>query len=269
MSNMILFSGQSLQRKYEKCGGGVKGAKELARDKADKDALRASRKKQTWRTKALEERMDQRDDNRKSLDELIKEEIARIPNKENMKIADIERQAKATVQSRIAEAKKNTNRLAREHNLEQPNNPEAVEQDRYHCYVCDGHLHIPDAYKTLDDDVSKLFDDTSVKHLCCFCFAKMDDGELSINKGEATAEIRLAVYNPEESVNKDVDTKHKIQEVKKMSDLEKIRLKSKMKKYQHVINMVGNVKHDYLQEGDDIENCVRNGAKTRYNACTL
>jgi len=269
MSKMILFSGQSLQRNYQKCGGNVKSEKERLQDKKDKEAIRKSRKQASWKTKVREQRMDNRDNNKESLDKKIQRNIDSIPNETNKKISAIKENAERTVKGRIEEAKKQTNKIAREHNLPEPNNPEAMAHDRLHCYACDGHLHIPDAYKSLDSDIAKLFDDKTVKHLCCFCFSKMSDDELSIFKGEASAEIRLAVYNPEESVNKNVDINGKIKEIRRMSDLDKIRLKSRMKKYQHIVNMVGNIKHDYLQEGDDFENIVRNQARTRYTACTL
>lgn len=261
---MMNFSGQSLQRTYQECGGKI-NKNEEKRELKDRQALHKARKQQSWKTTAIQERMDERDDNRKSLDELIKEEIARIPNKQNMKIADIQRRAKITVEIRLKEAKEKTNRLARKHGLELPNNPEAVKHDRFHCYSCGGKLHIPDAYKELDDSVKGLFDDETVKHLCCFCFVKED---LDINEGEATPDIRLAVYNPGESVKKNIDTKGKIENVKKMSDLQKISLKNKMKKYQNIINLVGNVKHNYLEDGNYMENKVLLDSKGIYS-CTL
>ena len=58
-----------------------------------------------------------------------------------------------------------------------------------------------------------------------------------------------------------------IARVEKQTKLEQIRLKSKIKQYKNVINLVGNVKHDYLQEGDYMENKVVYDSKGIY-ACT-
>lgn len=264
---MMHFSGQNLQRNYQKCGGGVLSDKERLRAKKDKEALRKNRKNQPWKTQAREDRMDARD-SRESLDKRIEKKIERLPLEEEREIKLIEDNAKLNVENRIEEAKNKTNKLAREYGLTAPNNAEAVEFDRYHCYACAGKLHIPDAYKGLDDSIAGLFDDTSVKHLCCFCFMDMEKGSLNISKGEATSEIRLAVYDPIASVDKNIDIKDKVDQVRKMSDLDRLRLKSKMKQYKHVINLVGNIKHDDLEDGDRMENHGLYGSKGIY-ACTF
>ena len=46
-------------------------------------------------------------------------------------------------------------------------------------------------------------------------------------------------------------------------------MKGKLRRWKQNVELVGKVKHDYLQEGDDFENQVRNRAHTRYTACTL
>ena len=46
-------------------------------------------------------------------------------------------------------------------------------------------------------------------------------------------------------------------------------MKSKLRKWKQDTALVGNVKHDYLEEGDQFENQVLYRAPTRYTACTL
>ena len=80
-----------------------------------------------------------------------------------------------------------------------------------------------------------------------------------IDGKEADAKVRLQVYNPIESTKAEIDS---------LIESKMIQMKSKLKKWQQDVALVGNIKHDYLQEGDQIENSVLYNAKTRYNACT-
>lgn len=265
MSKMIQFKGQNLQREYSNGLSAVISDKEREAQKKDFEALKKINEAKRLEREA---RMAYRDDNRASLDVKLEKQVEMIPVIEKQKIKEIEENAKHLIEYRLIEAKKKTNRLARQYGLKEPNNPEALAHDRLHCYVCDTNLHLPNAYKSLDEDVSSLFDDESVRHLCCFCFSKMTDEEITIRKGEATPEIRMAVYNPEETVSKNVDINGKIQEVKRMSDLDRIRLKSKIKQYKNVVNMIGNVKYDRLYEMDRFENQVLYNAPTRWTACS-
>lgn len=268
MTKMINFSGQELQRNYSNGAGSVITDKQREQQRKDFEALRKITEAKKAKTARREALMTQRDDNRESLDVKLEKEIELIPIKEQQKIKDIKESAERLIGHRLIKAKEKTNLLARQHGLPEPNNPEAVRHDRLHCYNCDTTLHLPNAYKSLDEDIASLFDDESVRHLCCFCFSKMSHEEITIRKGEATPEIRMAVYNPEEAVRKNVDISGTIQEVKKMSDLDRIRLKSKIKQYKNVINLIGNVKYDALYEADRFENQVIYGAKTRYTACS-
>jgi len=159
--------------------------------------------------------------------------------------------------------------LARKHGLAEPNNPEALKHDRLHCYKCDMHLHIPNAYKELPKDVQALFgNDQDVRHFCCFCFGKMDDGEIvKLQDSESNRKIRMMIYNPEDYVRENADEIHE-DDIKEIKTLTKERIayfNAKIKKYENVISLIGTVKHDNLQEVDDLENTIRNLAPTRYN----
>lgn len=266
MSKMINFSGQQLQRNYSNGVESVISDKQREAQKKDFEALKkANEAKRAMR----EARMNKRDEQKAPLSAKIEQDIKIVDIIEKEKINSIKTNAKYEIARRLVDAKEKTNLLARQYGLQEPNNPEALAHDRLHCFNCDIKLHLPNAYKQLDEDIASLFDNNDVRHLCCFCFGKMSHDEITIRKGEANAEIRLAVYNPEEAVKKNVDINGKIIEVQKMSDLDRIRLKSKLKQYNNVVNMIGNVKHDYLHEGDQFENQVIYRAKTRYTACTL
>lgn len=90
----------------------------------------------------------------------------------------------------------------------------------------------------------------------------MSDSDIkrSANNGEeASKEIRLKVYNPEESSKEEIES---------LIDSKMIQLKSKLKKWEQDVSLVGKIKHDNLLEVDQLENSVMYNAKTRYNACT-
>jgi hypothetical protein len=247
MSNMIKISGQGLQRKY---GNGI-GSSNLLTDadrnqqKKDRDALRASsRAKREAREKRQAKRMAKNVSPEKAIEIL-----------EQNPTADID------VQSIHEKALEQTNVIARQYGLQEPNNPEALKHDRFHCSTCDRKLDSPNAHK--GTDVDGLFDDEDIRLMCCWCFGKMSDSEIKstmkIEGAEADAEIRLKVYNPIESTKAEVES---------LVGLKKIQMKAKLKKWQQDTALVGNVKHDYLLEGDQLENSVLYNAKTRYTACT-
>lgn len=234
----------------------------------DMDALKVSA---NTKREARMSRMDNRDNNRVTLDIKIGQEIVELKVNEVADIKSIEKQALEQVENRLIEAKEKTNVLARKYGLAEPNNPEALKHDRLHCFGCDRRLHNPNAYKDLDSEIANLFDDDSVRHLCCWCFGAMNSEQITSIRStdDITKEIRLAIYNPESIVDTNIDIKDKVDNVKKMTKEYELYLKAKMKKYQNVVNMIGTVKHDYLLEGDQFENQVMYRAKTRYNACTL
>ncbi len=244
MSNMIKISGQGLQRRYS--NGAGKGDIDLNADTTRKDQEALGKFSATKR-KAREARLAQRDENNISpIKEL--ERLEKDPTKD------------VNVKSIIKKATEKTNVLAREYGLKEPNNPEALTHDRLHCFTCDRHLDSPNAYKQ-DVDMRDLFNDEEVRILCCWCFGGMSDDEIKTtmrNGKEATKEIRLAIYDPVES------TKAEIEE---MTDIKRIALKSKIKKWNAITGLVGNVKHDNLEDSDWMERCVELNAHTRYTAC--
>lgn len=266
MSNMIKF-GNGLQRKYiTNPESDIVSDAEKTQKEKDHEALRKHHEsKRTQR----ESRLEERDKNRKSITDYSKEQIELTKRDESDRLKQLENNKENRIESQVKEAKEKTNHLARKHGLHEPNNPEALKHDRYHCYKCDMKLHIPDAYKQLPKEVQKLFeDDNEVRHLCCFCFGKMEDGEITkLQDKESDRKIRMAVYNPETYVRENAEESHQ-EDIKEIQDLTKERImyyQSKIKKYEHIISFVGTVKHDNLQEVDDLENTVRNHAPTRYN----
>ncbi len=243
---MMNFNGQGLQRKYSKIATGnteTKSEKKVAM--SDREALRAhAKKKSVFRQEREEKRARKVVSPQTELDVLEKD-----PTKD------------INVESIINNAKGKTNALAREYGLTEPNNPEALKHDRLHCVTCDRLLDDPNAHSKAG--LGGLFDDAEVRIMCCWCFGRMSHDKIkSTMRGglDATKEIRLAIYNPMESTKA---------EIEQMTDIRRIQLKSKIKQYDERVKFVGNIKHDYLQEGDDIENAIRNQARTRYNACTL
>lgn len=259
--------GNGLQRKYlTNPESDVVSDAEKTQKEKDHEALRTHAES---RRAQREARMVERDTNRKSITEDCKEQIKLVKRDEKDRLIQLENNKENRIENQVKEAKEKTNHLARKHGLEEPNNPEALKHDRYHCYKCDMKLHIPDAYKQLPKEVQQLFeDDNEVRHLCCFCFGKMEDGEITkLQDKESDRKIRMAIYNPEIYVRENAEESHQT-DVKQIHELTKERIvyyNSKIKKYEHVISLVGTVKHDNLQEVDDLENTVRNHAFTRYN----
>ncbi len=248
MSNMMKISGQGLQRRY---GNGIGSSNVLSeanrnQQKKDHEALRASsRAKREAREKRQEERMARNVSPEKAI-----EILEQNPEKDS------------DVKAIHQKALEKTNVIARQFGLQEPNNPEALKHDRFHCATCDRKLDSPNAHKGTDAD--ELFDDEDVRLMCCWCFGRMSDSEIKstmrIEGAEADAEIRLKVYNPIESTKAEVES---------LVGLKKIQMKAKLKKWKQDTALVGNVKHDVLEDADWMENCVSYNAKSRYTACTL
>jgi len=244
MSKMIKISGQNLQRRYS--NGAGEGDIDLNVDTKRKDQ-EALNKFSATKRKARETRLVQRDENNIS----PVEELTRL-EKDPTKDVD--------VKSIVKKAKEKTNVLAREYGLKEPNNPEAITHDRFHCFTCDRRLDSPNIYKQ-GEGMKDLFEDEEVRMLCCWCFGRMGEDEIKVtmrNNKDATKEIRLAVYDPIESTKEEIET---------MTDIKRIALKSKIKKWNAITGLVGNIKHDNLEDADWMERCVELNAHTRYTAC--
>ena len=244
---MIHINGQGLQRKYSSgSSSSLKTNAEKSRQQKDRDALKkASLAKREAREAKAEKREARLNDANPEVAIKILEEN---PEKD-INVAQIQKEAMGK-----------TNALARKYGLSQPNNPEALAHDRLHCSACDRKLDSPNAHK--QEGLGGLFEDEDVRLLCCWCFGKMGESDIksSMYSGkEADAKVRLQVYNPVESTKAEIDS---------LIESKMIQMKSKLKKWQQDVALVGNIKHDYLQEGDQIENSVLYNAKTRYTACT-
>ena len=96
----------------------------------------------------------------------------------------------------------------------------------------------------------------------------MEDNEIiELKDKESDKKIRMAIYNPEMYVRENAEESYQ-EDIKEIQELTKERImyyQSKIKKYEHIISFVGTVKHDNLEEVDDLENTVRNLAFTRWN----
>lgn len=272
--------------------------KDVARAKrAEREARQEKRiaQQKPFNVKAQEKIIKLDVDKVEKIDDIINEPN-RLAEVKVERVEQIKNSKEDQIKSQGAGALSKTNALAREYNLPAPNNPEALKHDRLHCYTCDRELDQPNNYKKIPDEIKALFGgDEEVRTLCCWCFGRMstNDVKFTAQSGmDATKEIRMAIYDPihglEEKVEKqlvkkvnetEIEYEHRIEsakraipediaEVVKMTDLEKIRLKSKIKQYENVINMVGNIKHDDLADGDYMENKVLYDCKGIY-ACTL
>lgn len=242
MSRMINF-GNGLQNKYNgSASSNLKSNAEKDRIAKDHEALReASRGKRAKREARQQARMERNIAPDKAVEIL-----------ENDPLND------HSVKKVIANAKGKTNAIAREFGLAQPNNPEALKHDRLHCMTCDRKLDQPNAGKSSDS----IFEDEDVRLMCCWCFGRMGDSDIksTMYSGQsASKEIRLKVYNPIESSKEEIDS---------LIESKMIQLRGKLKRWEQDVALVGKVKHDYLYEGDRLENSQMYNAKTRYNACT-
>ena len=242
---MIHINGQGLQRKYSNgASSTLKTNAEKSQAQKDRDAWK---KASLAKRKAREARAEKREMRLNNANPEVAIKILEENPEKDINIAQIQK-----------EAMSKTNALAREFGLSEPNNPEALAHDRLHCMMCDRTLDSPHTNQFGEDSI---FDEEDVRLMCCWCFGKMSDSDIKhqIEPKEATAEIRLKVYNPIESTKSEVES---------MIESKMIQMKSKLKKWQQDVALVGNIKHDYLQEGDQIENSVLYNAKTRYTACT-
>jgi hypothetical protein len=244
---MININGQGLQRRYSNgYSSNLKTDSEKLADKKDREALK---KASLVRRKAREARAEKREMKLNNANPELAIKILEENPEKDINVNQIQKEAMAK-----------TNVLAREYGLSQPNNPEALAHDRLHCSACDRKLDSPNAHK--QDGLGNLFEDEDVRLLCCWCFGKMGESDIksTMYSGlEADSKVRLQVYNPIESTKAEVES---------LIESKMIQMKSKLKKWQQDVALVGNIKHDYLQEGDQIENSVLYNAKTRYTACT-
>ncbi len=242
---MINFNGASLQKKYNGLAkSDILTDSDRKNQKKDHEALRNASKA---KRKAREARSDER--------------IARnISPEKEMKILEQNPEKDIDVKSIQKQAKSETNALAREYGLKQPNNPEALVHDRLHCMMCDRKLDSP---HTGQFGENSLFNDEDVRLMCCWCFGNMSDSEIrtTARSGkEADSEIRLKVYNPEESTKAEVES---------LIESKMIQMKGKLRRWKQDVALVGKVKHNTLEDVDYLEFGVRNRAPTRYTACTL
>jgi len=244
---MININGQGLQRKYSNgASSSLKTNAEKSRKQNDREALK---KASLAKREAREARAEKREARLNDANPEVAIKILEENPEKDINVAEIQKQALSK-----------TNVLARKFGLNQPNNPEALAHDRIHCSACDRKLDQPDAHKSLG--VKPLFEDEDVRLLCCWCFGKMGESDIkdTIYSGkEADSKVRLKVYNPIESTKAEIET---------LVESKMIQMKSKLKKWKQDVALVGNIKHDYLQEGDQIENSVLYNSKTRYTACT-
>ena len=266
MSRMINF-GNGLQRKYINKSED-KPVSDAEKTQAEKDQ-EALRKHAESKREARDARLQHRDDNRKSIIEDSEDQIELTKKDKVNRLQELEDNKENRIEVQVKEAKEKTNHLAREHGLSEPNNPEALEHDRLHCYKCDMHLHIPNAYKDLPVEVRALLgSDESIRHLCCYCFGKMEDGEIvKLQDSESDRKVRLMIYNPEAYVRENADeiNDSDIQHIEHLTVERIAYYKAKIKRYENVISLIGNVKHDTIQEVDDLIETVRNNAPTRWN----
>ena len=244
---MIHINGQGLQRKYSSgSSSSLKTNAQKSQQQKDRDALK---KASLAKREAREARAENREARLNDANPEVAIKILEENPEKDINVVQIQKQAM-----------EKTNALAREFGLSQPNNPEALAHDRLHCSACDRKLDSPNAHK--QEGLGGLFEDEDVRLLCCWCFGKMGESDIksSMYSGkEADAKVRLQVYNPVESTKAEIET---------LVESKMIQMKSKLKKWQQDVALVGNIKHDYLQEGDQIENSVLYNAKTRYTACT-
>ena len=264
---MIKF-GNGLQRKYvTNPESDVVSDADKTQAQKDREALRKyAESKRIER----ESRLEYRDANRKSVIEDSQEQIELTKQDKLDRLQQLEDEKEGKIERQVMEAKGKTNHLARKYGLKEPNNPEALKHDRYHCYKCDMKLHIPDAYKQLNPEIQALFNnDEDIRHLCCYCFGKMEDGEIvKLQTDEfSDKKIRVMIHDPESFVRENADEIHQddIKEIEKLTKERIVYYNAKIKRYEGIISLIGTVKHDQLQEVDDLENTVRNLAPTRYN----
>lgn len=209
---------------------------------------------------------------RRAKEKLRSERLAKIDARDEIRdiapkreINKLEKDKESYIQKLIKEKKEMANHLARKYGLKESNNPEALLHDRLHCYICDMKLHIPNAYKELPEETQVLFGrDEDVRHLCCFCFAKMENDEIvQLQCGEeADSNIRMAIYDPESTIGDDV------KKIEKMTADRRKYIESKIKRYEGTLSLIGKSKHNDLDDEMENERTFLSGFSTRYNyAC--
>ncbi len=260
--------GNGLQRKYStNPESNIESDAEVNRKKKDREALRKHRQS---KSAEIEARMKYRDDNRKSVTEYSKEQIELTKQDKVDRLQELEDTKEHRIESQIKEAKGKTGHLARKHGLTEPNNPEALEHDRLHCYKCDMHLHIPNAYKDLPEEVQLLLGrDEGIRHLCCYCFGKMDDGEIIKlqENSDSDKKVRMMIYNPEQFVRENADGIHQ-SDIDHIETLTKERIayyNAKIKKYEGIVSLIGTVKHNDLDDEEHTELSFLKQFPTRYD----
>lgn len=245
---------------------------------SDAEAIAQYQKKRRKILK-LDEELEARDLNRADEEQRGLAEIARMEARLSQLVEGVEDEKIRRLKEEINALKAKTNHLARQYGLVEPNNPEALAHDRLHCQVCDTSLHWKDAYKNAPEEIQLLFGrDEEVRHLCCYCFAKMEREEIvKIQTGkDPTKEIRMMIYNPEdfviESKGRVIEEKiqKEIEKTEKLSKIRKIAIESKIKQYKGVVSLIGKFKFDSLSGEDTMvkENWLNN-FPTRYNYANM
>ena len=199
---MMYLNGSHLQKHYATEVKGVESEKAKAQKQSDMNAMKAYLDKKRQSRLA---RMEERDANHVNPYQEL-ENLEKDPTK------DID------VKRIVDEAKSKTNVIARQYGLPEPNNPEALIHDRFHCITCDRKLHNPNAHKQAGLDI---FDDSEVRIMCCWCFGRFGDEQIQVameKKGEADKRVRLAVYDPVEFCK---------EEIEYLTDMKRIQIKSK------------------------------------------
>lgn len=267
MSRMIKF-GNGLQRKYvTNPESDIVSDADKSQAQKDHEALR---KHAESKREEREARMNYRDTNRKSITEDAQEQIILTKQDKLDRLQQLEDEKEGKIERQVNEAKGKTNHLARKYGLTEPNNPEALKHDRFHCYRCDMKLHIPNAYKELPKEVQALFgNDEDVRHLCCFCFGKMEDGEIiKLQTDEfSDKKIRVMIYDPESFVRENADEIHQndINDIEKLTKERIAYYNAKIRKYEGIISLIGTVKHDGLEDEEHTELSFLKQFPTRYD----
>lgn len=245
---------------------------------SDAEAIAQYQKKRRKILK-LDEELEARDLNRADEEERGLAEIARMESQLSQLKEGIDDEKIRRLKDEIYALKTKANHLARQYGLVEPNNPEALAHDRLHCQVCDISLHWKDAYKQAPEEIQLLFGrDEDVRHLCCYCFAKMEHDEIvKIQTGEdATKEIRMMIYNPEDFVTEtkgrviEEQIQQEIERTEKLSKERKLYIESKIRRYKNVVSLIGKFKFDSLS-GEDMmvkENWLNN-FPSRYNYANM
>lgn len=210
-----------------------------------------------------------------------KDQILAIEEEAKNRETMIEESKEELIEQSVKEALGKTNHLARAFGLAEPNNPEALKHDRLHCSVCDMRLHWPNAYKDAPEEAQMLLGkDEDVRHICCYCFGKLESGQdLEIQKGEATKEIRMMVYNPREFAERDLEGKLEEEKAEIRAQMQKQKehtqqmtkerlmyIRSKIKRLNGISMLEEPKKYNSIDGEDTVVNGFLNSYKSRYNS---